>query len=184
LAPEDGRAGPSSLNNRVSTPPSPNRLASIGQAGAARPEARQVGQALSSRTSGKVRPYEKSVKLLMTNYMSFLQYYSPSFLNIEQHDQEQRKPKRYPEIGPSVAAARQIDPLYKLGLHPGHPSLHDDSYKNPLLLVQYVSQMGKIEGRKRTELTRRSQREVGKAIRRLRSMGLIPVMSKNYTWRR
>lgn len=92
------------------------------------------------------------------------------------------RPRRAaPLLGPSRAVAEQNDPLFKLGLRPGHVSLHDDSYKNPLLLSTYVTEMGKIKPRRETGLTRRSQREVAKGIRRARSMGLMPVMSRNVT---
>lgn len=90
------------------------------------------------------------------------------------------KPRKAPALlGPSAPEAKKQDPLYQLGLKPGHPSLHDDSYKNPVLLSNYVSEMGKIRPRSVTGLTRRSQREIGKAIRRARSMGLMPIMSRN-----
>jgi small subunit ribosomal protein S18 len=57
--------------------------------------------------------------------------------------------------------------------------LHDDSYKNPAILANYVTEMGKIMPRASTGLTRKSQRMIGKAIRRARSMGLLPVMSRS-----
>lgn len=96
-----------------------------------------------------------------------------------QSTRDTKAPRKFPILGPSAAVAKKIDILHRLKLRPGHVSLHDDSYKNPVLLSEYVSEMGKIMGRKNTQLTRRSQREVGKAIRRARSMGLMPVMSKN-----
>lgn len=113
------------------------------------------------------------------------QYYSPSTLNLENLSpgaaevaaSRQRRPAP-PLLGPGAKEARKADPLHQLGLRPGHPSLHDDSYKNPVLLANYVTEMGKIRPRNLTGLTRRSQREIGKAIRRARSMGLMPVLSK------
>jgi small subunit ribosomal protein S18 len=90
-----------------------------------------------------------------------------------------------PLLGPGAREARAADQLHRLRLRPGHPSLHDDSYKNPPLLSAYVSEMGKIKPRNATGLTRRSQREVGKAVRRARAMGLMPVMSNQasrLTW--
>lgn len=71
-----------------------------------------------------------------------------------------------------------MDPLKILQLNPAKPSLFDDSYKNPVFLSQWVTEMGRIQPRNRTELTRRSQRAVGKAIRRAQAMGLMPHLSK------
>lgn len=150
---------------------------------------RSGAPAMMSRAVGKVRT---AIRVLSAPFLTLisasppLQYYSPPFLNLEKsHAPRSRVGRKFPILGPSAAVAKQIDPLYKLRLRPGHVSLHDDSYKNPVLLSEYVTEMGKIMGRKNTELTRRSQREVGKAIRRARSMGLMPVMSKNViAWKR
>lgn len=103
---------------------------------------------------------------------------------MEQHNV--KKPyKKFPTLGPSAEIAKKSDALYQLKLRPGHASLHDDSYKNPTLLSQYVTEMGKIQSRRNTQLTRRSQREIGKAIRRARSMGLMPVMTRTpLAWNR
>lgn len=74
--------------------------------------------------------------------------------------------------------AIKSDPIHLLNLHPSKPSLSDDSYKNGALLSSYVSEMGRILPRSQTRLTRRSQREIGKAVRRARNMGLVPTMSR------
>lgn len=103
--------------------------------------------------------------------------YDPASLNLT-NLYAPRQRRAAPLLGPSRAAAEKLDPLFKLRLRPGHPSLEDDSYKNPVLVSSYVSEMGKILPRKDTNLTMRSQREVAKAIRRLRAMGLIPTMSR------
>ncbi|PWN33295.1 uncharacterized protein FA14DRAFT_161217 [Meira miltonrushii] len=103
--------------------------------------------------------------------------YAPKNLNME-HLNAERTRRTPPLLGPSRAMAERNDDIFKLGLKPGHVSLHDDSYKNPVLLSNYVSVMGKIKPRRSSGLTRRSQREVAKAIRRARNMGLMPVMSK------
>lgn len=103
--------------------------------------------------------------------------YAPKNMNSE-NIYAQRTRRSPPLLGPSRAMAERSDELFKLNLRPGHVSLHDDSYKNPVLLSSYVSVMGKIKPRKSSGLTRRSQREVAKAIRRARSMGLMPIMSK------
>ena len=113
------------------------------------------------------------------NTRRFLQgrSYAPKNLNLE-HIYAQRTRRAPPLLGPSRSMAERTDEIFKLGLRPGHVSLHDDSYKNPVLLSNYVSVMGKIKPRKSSGLTRRSQREVAKAIRRAQNMGLMPVMSK------
>lgn len=103
--------------------------------------------------------------------------YAPKNLNLEHINAEKRR-RTLPLLGPSRAMAEKNDEIFKLGLRPGHVSLHDDSYKNPVLLSNYVSVMGRIKPRRSSGLTRRSQREVSKAIRRAQNMGLMPVMSK------
>ncbi|KAL9939488.1 hypothetical protein V8E36_001305 [Tilletia maclaganii] len=101
----------------------------------------------------------------------------------------QRRPRARPLLGPSAAVAKRLDPFYKLGLNPSKPSLTDDSYKNGSLLIPFVSDLGRILPRNRTGLTRKSQRQVGKAIRRARAMGIRPVFSRGsgrstgYIWK-
>ncbi|KAK0527575.1 hypothetical protein OC842_004826 [Tilletia horrida] len=94
-----------------------------------------------------------------------------------------------PLLGPSAALAKRLDPFYKLGLNPAKPTLADDSYKNGSMLAPFVSDLGRILPRSRTGLTRKGQRQVGKAVRRARSMGLLPVFNRGtgktsgYAWR-
>ncbi|SPO24761.1 related to 30s ribosomal protein s18 [Ustilago trichophora] len=104
-------------------------------------------------------------------------YYNPTTLS---YDSITSRPARLarPLLGPTKKEAVQQDLIHINGLKPGKPSLHDDSYKNAAILANYVSEMGKILGRSSTGLTRKSQRAVGKAVRRARSMGLLPVMSR------
>ncbi|SNX83317.1 related to 30s ribosomal protein s18 [Melanopsichium pennsylvanicum] len=107
-------------------------------------------------------------------------YYNPTTLS---YDSITQRPNRLARrlLGPTKAEAVQQDLIHINGLKPGKPSLHDDSYKNAAILANYVSEMGKIMGRSSTGLTRKSQRQVGKAVRRARSMGLLPVMSRGGT---
>ena len=107
-------------------------------------------------------------------------YYNPSTLSYTSITQRPNRLAR-PLLGPSKAEAVQQDLIHQNGLKPGKPSLHDDSYKNAAILANYVTEMGKIMGRSATGLTRKSQRSVGKAVRRARSMGLLPVMSRGGT---
>lgn len=192
LAPGDRPLGSFSYNNRnsanVSTPASPNRFQRTGQGQSSRYSPGDRPRGSMSRPIGKVRDATNKYRASFANLNQIplsLQYYSPSFLNLEEHVSNKKAPRKFPTLGPPAAIAKKIDPLYQLKLRPGHPSLHDDSYKNPTLLSQYVSEMGKIQSRRNTQLTRRSQREIGKAIRRARSMGLMPVMTRTpMVWNR
>lgn len=107
-------------------------------------------------------------------------YYNPSTLG---YTSITERPKRLarPLLGPTKAEAVKQDLIHINGLNPGKPSLHDDSYKNAAILATYVTEMGKIMPRASTGLTRKSQRAIGKAVRRARSMGLLPVMSRGGT---
>ncbi|KAL0067577.1 hypothetical protein AAF712_005292 [Marasmius tenuissimus] len=77
-----------------------------------------------------------------------------------------------PRVGPSKHEARKKDPFYQLNIDPLTMAL------NPYVLNNYVSDMGKIFGRNITNLTMKNQRRLGKAIRRAKMMGVIPVLSK------
>lgn len=104
-------------------------------------------------------------------------YYNPQTLSQQQIIQRPRRPAR-PILGPEKKDAVQQDLLYIHGLNPGKPSLHDDSYKNAPIISAFMSEMGKILPRAQTGLTRKSQRSIGKAIRRARAIGLLPVLSR------
>lgn len=105
-------------------------------------------------------------------------YYDPWTLSPEQltHQFRRRAP---PLLGPSKREAMKTDPIHILGLNPAKPSLADDSYKNGALLSEYVSEMGRILPRNVTGLTRKSQRHIGKAIRRARALGILPVLTRS-----
>ncbi|CDS00575.1 hypothetical protein [Sporisorium scitamineum] len=107
-------------------------------------------------------------------------YYNPTTLSYDSITQRPNRLAR-PLLGPTKKEAIQKDLIHINGLKPGKPSLHDDSYKNAAILANYVTEMGKIMPRASTGLTRKSQRAVGKAVRRARSMGLLPVMSRGGT---
>ncbi|KAG8743369.1 hypothetical protein FRC10_012173 [Ceratobasidium sp. 414] len=84
----------------------------------------------------------------------------------------ERRPKD-PTMGPGRKQAQSLDVFRKLDIDPL------DEYKNGTLLKSFVSEMGKIHPRAKTGLTWRSQRRVGKAIRRARAMGIIPLWSQH-----
>ena len=84
-----------------------------------------------------------------------------------------RKPARKPMLlGPPRHEAERLDPFRKLYIDPV------DEVFNHKLMAQFVTEMGKIKGRPETRLTWRSQRKVGKAVRRAKHMGIIPWLSK------
>ncbi|KWU46669.1 hypothetical protein RHOSPDRAFT_31485 [Rhodotorula sp. JG-1b] len=72
-------------------------------------------------------------------------------------------------LGPPTAYAHTHDPFIRYGLDPV-----EDAQLNPSLLSEFVTTMGKIKPRGKTGLQRKTQRKVGKAIRRARSMGIMP----------
>lgn len=75
---------------------------------------------------------------------------------------------RPPLLGPSKKIAKQIDPFH---IRKSNPL---DHCVNPLMSLAFINQLGRIKGRNETGLTWRSQRMVGKMVRRARAMGVIP----------
>lgn len=121
----------------------------------------------------------------MTSRLTFLapQMIHPTELTYEALRAEKPYPAR-PLLGPTKKEAMETDQFYRLGLNPGKPSLHDDSYKNGALLAAYCTELGKIQGRATTKLTIGSQRRVAKAIRRAKAMGLLPVLANTHDWKK
>ncbi|BGP44753.1 hypothetical protein JCM10450v2_000567 [Rhodotorula kratochvilovae] len=72
-------------------------------------------------------------------------------------------------LGPPTSCAESHDPFVRYGLDPLR-----DATTNPFVLSEFVTSMGKIKNRGKTGLQRKSQRRIGKAVRRARSMGIIP----------
>ncbi|KAG2369592.1 hypothetical protein BDR07DRAFT_1604446 [Suillus spraguei] len=90
------------------------------------------------------------------------------------HDHRFKGPSPFlkrPLIGPGKKQAKQQDVFYRLGVDP----LQEAS--NDVLMSSFVTEMGKIKHRAETGLTTKSQRRLGKAIRRAKMMGVIPVLS-------
>lgn len=83
--------------------------------------------------------------------------------------------QRVPRFGPGAKQAASKDAFLYLGIDPLKEAMND------ALLSKFVTTMGKIKGRNETGLSRRSQRRVGKAVRRARAMGILPMMSKAVT---
>ena len=82
-----------------------------------------------------------------------------------------RKPS---QIGPSRANSEREDVFRQLNIDPLHEAM------NSRLMSSFVTEMGKIQRRSETKLTWRSQRRLGKAIRRAKMMGVIPLHSRRH----
>ncbi|KAF5333260.1 hypothetical protein D9611_002189 [Ephemerocybe angulata] len=91
--------------------------------------------------------------------------------SVRVHDNRKPRPKR-PIVAPSTQKAKGKDVFYQLSLDPLSIAT------NASILSGYVTEMGQIRPRTSTELTVKSQRKLGKAIRRARMMGVIPLLSK------
>ncbi|KAH9951696.1 hypothetical protein B0H21DRAFT_705426 [Amylocystis lapponica] len=108
---------------------------------------------------------------------TILQGFRPGkFLKPSEYTQKERskgRPRRKrPLLGPSAAESRKGDTLYQLGIDPLHEC------QNSSLMSEFLTDMGKIKSRAQTNLTWKNQRRLGKAIRRARMMGIIPVLSR------
>ncbi|KAK7695965.1 hypothetical protein QCA50_000604 [Cerrena zonata] len=88
-----------------------------------------------------------------------------------------RHPSKRPLLGPSVKESKRRDLFHQLGIDPLHESF------NSSLLSSYVTGMGKIKGRSETGLTWKSQRRLGKSIRRAKMIGIIPILCKRTLFR-
>ncbi|KAG8218637.1 hypothetical protein J3R82DRAFT_4301 [Butyriboletus roseoflavus] len=74
-----------------------------------------------------------------------------------------------PLVAPGRKEALQYDIFRELGIDP----LWETG--NSTLLATFVSELGKIRPRTQTRLTTKTQRKLGKAIRRAKMMGVIPL---------
>ncbi|KAI0952181.1 hypothetical protein AcW1_004348 [Taiwanofungus camphoratus] len=99
-------------------------------------------------------------------------FIQPLSLSRKARISQQRHRRAYPLLGPDAKDARAQDVFHQLEIDPL------DECDNSALMSHFVSQMGKINKRASTKLTWRSQRRLGKAIRRAKMMGIIPVLSK------
>lgn len=77
--------------------------------------------------------------------------------------------------GPKKALAIRDDIFHQLDIDPLH-----EIYNRPLLR-DYVSELGRIIPRDQSRLTWKNQRKLGKAVRRAKAMGIIPIFSKGFT---
>ncbi|KAG2013792.1 hypothetical protein CC2G_010662 [Coprinopsis cinerea AmutBmut pab1-1] len=82
-------------------------------------------------------------------------------------------PRRRPLlVAPTSREARKRDIFAQLDIDPLSLAT------SPAILSHFVTNMGQIKPRTQTGLTVKSQRKLGKAIRRARMMGVIPILSR------
>lgn len=81
-------------------------------------------------------------------------------------------PHRPYRIGLPRSRAEYIDLFRQHNIDPLHEAM------NSKLMSDHVTELGKIPSRAETNLTWRSQRKLGKAIRRAKMMGIIPLHSR------
>ncbi|KAG6333664.1 hypothetical protein ID866_5422 [Astraeus odoratus] len=85
--------------------------------------------------------------------------------------EKQRVRTAPPLVGPGNHEARERDILRHFGIDP----LYETS--NTVLLSSFITEMGKTKNRVETKLTTKTQRRLGKAIRRAKMMGIMPQLS-------
>lgn len=88
---------------------------------------------------------------------------------------EKKLAARPPLLGPPKRLAKQLDPFYITKTNPL------DYVLNPHFSGAFTNQMGRIKPRAQTGLTWKSQRLVGKMVRRARAMGVISPWSNKPT---
>ncbi|TDL29413.1 hypothetical protein BD410DRAFT_892711 [Rickenella mellea] len=88
------------------------------------------------------------------------------------HSRRLRKSSHSVPYAPHGKKARYSDPFVQFNIDPRYTP------ENTKLLGAFVTEMGKIEKRAITGLSIRSQRMVGKAIKRSRMMGLLPLFCR------
>jgi len=120
---------------------------------------------------------QAKLKAEMTNEIEYLglrpgEIYSPFELNKNLRVVKKRRRSQLPRSGPSATEAAATDPFLFYNIDPVKEAL------SAHLLNGYLTTMGKIKGRNETLLPRRTQRRMGKAIRRARNLGIMPNMVK------
>lgn len=103
-------------------------------------------------------------------------FYSSAFVkpkDFTRKSRESASPRfKRPLLGPDARESRKTDLFYQLDIDPLAEC------ENSALLSEFVTEMGRIKSRNQTKLTWRNQRRVGKAIRRAKMMGIIPMLSR------
>ncbi|KAL7282325.1 hypothetical protein PYCCODRAFT_1440785 [Trametes coccinea BRFM310] len=99
------------------------------------------------------------------------QFVQPRSFSRDVYNRNARTSKR-PMLGPDASTSRYLDVFHQLDIDPLKEC------QNSTLLSHFVTSMGKIKGRNETNLTWKNQRRIGKAIRRAKMMGIIPLLSR------
>ncbi|KAI6034391.1 hypothetical protein PISMIDRAFT_672770 [Pisolithus microcarpus 441] len=95
----------------------------------------------------------------------------PHYWSHEHRFEKQRLFTSQPLVAPGSREARERDALRHFGIDP----LYETS--NTTLLASFITEMGKTKSRIETKLTAKTQRRLGKAIRRAKMMGILPQLS-------
>ncbi|KAK8864664.1 ribosomal protein S18 [Kwoniella newhampshirensis] len=155
------------LSQKSSSSASPSAPSASPSSSSSIDAARKMMESLSKRARVEVddkrRPFRANT------------YAPPSTFT---HDSLYPTPRPYPRpplLGPPKKVAARLDPFH---LTKTSPLEHD---LNPSFALAFVNPMGKIKGRAETGLTWKSQRKVGKLVRRARAMGLISRWSNGIT---
>ncbi|CCL99432.1 uncharacterized protein FIBRA_01450 [Fibroporia radiculosa] len=142
---------------------------------------RSAGDALQSELQSGSRPaftydYDSIDTNLVSDAPDLRGFRSGRLLSPYQYSRKERtKTQRRAArslLGPNAKESRELDYFHQLEINP----LHECT--NSSLLSNFVTEMGKIRSRAETQLTWKTQRRLGKAIRRAKMMGIIPVLSK------
>lgn len=95
----------------------------------------------------------------------------PHYWSHEHRFEKQRVFTSQPLVAPGSREARERDAFRHFGIDP----LYETS--NTTLLASFITEMGKTKSRIETKLTTKTQRRLGKAIRRAKMMGILPQLS-------
>ncbi|KAI6047446.1 hypothetical protein EDC04DRAFT_622721 [Pisolithus marmoratus] len=95
----------------------------------------------------------------------------PHYWSHEHRFEKQRHSTSQALVAPGSREARERDALRHFGIDP----LYETS--NTTLLASFITEMGKTKSRIETKLTTKTQRRLGKAIRRAKMMGVLPQLS-------
>ncbi|KIO12667.1 hypothetical protein M404DRAFT_123841, partial [Pisolithus tinctorius Marx 270] len=95
----------------------------------------------------------------------------PHYWSHEHRFEKQRLSTSQPLVAPGSREARERDALRHFGIDPVYET------SNTTLLASFITEMGKTKSRVETKLTTKTQRRLGKAIRRAKMMGILPQLS-------
>jgi len=99
------------------------------------------------------------------------QFIRPHYWSHEHRFEKRKHRVTLSPVGPGKHEARERDALRHFGIDPVYET------SNTTLLASFMSEMGKIKSRVETGVTMKTQRRIGKAIRRAKMMGILPQLS-------